>query len=116
MKMKRYYLTNEIAVDSEEAVELLDNGEVGDQRVVLFCAPDADDNGWLYYLDTNGDPVLLTEDDTAYTSGPEAWLECLGLKTDVVARAIAESPADEVSTEWALETIGVDADKYMRGL
>lgn len=107
--MERYNLTNEIAVDKNEEAELIDNGEVGDRRVTLYCAPDADDNGWLFYLGTNGDPVLLTETDTPYTSGPEAWLECLGLDVDVIAQAIAGSPADEMSTEWALETIGVDA-------
>ena len=106
-------LTNEIAVDCSQAAELLDNGETGDARVVLFCAPNADDNEWLFYLVTNGDPVLLTETDTAYTSGPAAWLETLGLDVDTVARAIAGSPADEISTEWALATIGVEPNTYL---
>jgi len=112
--MERYYLTNEIAVDVGQAEELMTNGETGDAKIALHCAPDADDNQWLFYLETNGDPVLLCELGTAPYS-PEEWIETLGVDLHAVAQAIAESPADEESTWWALETIGVDARQYMRG-
>jgi hypothetical protein len=101
-----HYLTNEIAVDAEREVTLTDNGETGDAKVSLRCAPATRGaGGWLYYLTTNGDPVLLTEED-----GVE-WIETSGLTEEQIREAIDDSPADAESKDWALDTVGGAIEK-----
>ena len=101
-----YYLTNYIAVDETEAVELLSNGRDGDQRVSLWTAPALTGaTGWLFYLRTNGDPVLLTRYETAYTPSPIDWLDTLGCAVTSVVLAIEESPANLRSRQGAIDVV-----------
>jgi len=57
--MKRYYITNTIAVDSDNEVEIGNNGENADARVALMRAPQVGGEDYFVYLQTNGDPVLV---------------------------------------------------------
>jgi hypothetical protein len=57
--MKTYYITNTIAVDSDNEIEIGDNGETADARVALMKAPQIGGDDFFVYLSTNGDPVLV---------------------------------------------------------
>ena len=96
--MNTHYLTNEIAVDPAREVKLNDNGKTGDARVTMCCAPAVlGASGWLFYLETNGDPVLLTDDAEEVA----AWIETSGLTMSQIMREIDASPADLESKRWA---------------
>lgn len=56
------YITNRIAIDTDMTREIYDNGESGDQKVTL-CQGFTEEGECHYYLETNGDPVLVTEDN-----------------------------------------------------
>jgi len=101
-----YYVTNDISVDEDRATEILSNMRDGDQRVSLWTAPALTGaRGWLFYLRTNGNPVLLTEYETAYTPSPIDWLDTLGCAVTSVVLAIEESPADLRSRQWAIDVV-----------
>lgn len=101
-----YYLTNHVAVDEDRAIEILSSLEDGDQKVSLWTAPALTGaTGWLFYLRTNGDPVMLTEHETDYTPSPIDWLDTLGCAVTSVVLAIEESPADLRSRQWAIDVV-----------
>jgi uncharacterized protein YlzI (FlbEa/FlbD family) len=61
--MNSFYITNKIAVNPDTQIKLLTNGKSGDDKVTL-CVADgigADDEAF-FYLQTNGDPILFTDD------------------------------------------------------
>ena len=55
---EKYWISKYIAVDRATERELANNGEQGDACVRLVAARD-DDGNTYYYLQTNGDPVVL---------------------------------------------------------
>lgn len=95
------HIDNDYAVKAEEVAELCDNGKTGDAKVVLCCGPRTDDNEWLFFLATNGDDVLLTDD----AEGTAAWIKASGQDVDELIYAVKSSPADEISTNWAVEQL-----------
>ena len=56
------YITNRIAIDTAMTREIYDNAESGDKRVTL-CQGFTELGECHYYLETNGDPVLVTGDN-----------------------------------------------------
>ena len=54
------YITNKISIDTDVTRKIYSNGEYGDKSVTL-CQGFTELGGCHYYLETNGDPVLITE-------------------------------------------------------
>ena len=54
------YITNKISIDTDMTREICDNGEYGDKSVTLYQGF-TESGECYYYLETNGDPVLITE-------------------------------------------------------
>lgn len=59
-KMKTKHITNHIAIDTSMTREIYDNGETGDKKVTL-CQGFTFEGECHYYLETNGDPMLITD-------------------------------------------------------
>jgi hypothetical protein len=84
--------------------QLADNGMAGDKRVTLCAAEsaDQDDAETLYYMRTNGNPVMLSDDIR------DAWdfVASSGLPVTQLARAIhADASAYAESRAWALDQL-----------
>jgi len=65
------YITKNIAIDTDMTREIYDNGETGDKKITL-CQGFTEGGECHYYLETNGDPVLITDEneyDCAMTLG-----------------------------------------------
>lgn len=61
-------ISNKVAIDTATAREIYHNGEIGDKKVALCVANryGADMSRLdhiVYYLETNGDPVLVTNNN-----------------------------------------------------
>lgn len=52
-----YAISNYVSVLSEEAEEIMSNGEQGDAKTALLAAPTVAGGHTAFYLRTNGDPV-----------------------------------------------------------
>lgn len=58
--MKKYYITNETAVDGNTITEITDNNETGDQKCTLNVANNAENDGSrIVFINTNGDPIYV---------------------------------------------------------
>ena len=99
--MENYYITNEVAVDRSTERELLNNGMDADRRV-SFCAAEDDRHDTYYYLQTNGDPVALT-DEFDQTND---FIATLGAEAEEIFDAIVnDRKGDSKSREWAMDTM-----------
>lgn len=77
--VKTKQISDKVAVYTETAEEICDNGQEGDKRISLHIARIAEFktiflNYAVGYLETNGDPILITEDNIRECS------QLLGLK------------------------------------
>lgn len=59
--MKTKYIDQNIKISLDTAQAIYSNCEAGDRRVTLMRADDMEGNDW-YYLETNGDPVVVSDD------------------------------------------------------
>ena len=97
---KKYYITNELAVDQATERELLNNGEYADARVSLVTAKDEEGSSH-YYLQTNGDPVVLLDGDVDHN---QDWIDTLGLPSKEIIAAIAADGNGE-DQAWAIQQL-----------
>ena len=98
--MKKYWITNDIAVDKDTERELANNGESADARVRLVTAKDAEGTSH-YYLQTNGDPVGLIEGDVEHN---RTFCETLGMTPDAIIQII-NADADDYDSDWPCEQL-----------
>lgn len=89
------------AVNGSSERTLIDNGKQGDSRVTLCAAAsvDPDEAETLYYLRTNGNPVMLEDDrpavwDFVYTIGVPA--------AEIIAAVAGDAVAFADSRAWAV--------------
>ena len=97
---KRYWITNDIAVDRATERELANNGKQGDARVQLVVARDADGDRH-YYLQTNGDPVALLAYDVDHN---RTFCETLGMSPDEIIQ-IVNADGDDYDTAFPCEEL-----------
>jgi hypothetical protein len=77
------YIANDISIDPTKSMLICDNGRTGDAQVALYR------NNDIYYLETNGDPVVLRE------SARELAEVCLDL--DIVPKDLLTYVVTDVS-------------------
>ena len=102
-----YCITNDLQVDRERQIIILDNGQEGDARTWLCCAPGVGPcaGQTIYYVATNGNP-------TAFLDGQENdnLAICAELRTTpaaIAAELKSRSYGDEASQEWMIDQMQI---------
>lgn len=110
----RYYITNQISVDSRFMIKLADNGpqDRNDDVVTLYAAPSIELPGHLVvFMRTSGDPSYVATFDAHNAmihfedSDGEGWVEN-HLGCQILSEFSFKPDADE---------IGYGADEWLRG-
>ena len=100
----KYWISKEIVVDRSTERELANNGEQGDARVRLVAARD-DDGNTYYYLQTNGDPVVLQMGDVDHN---RTFCETLGLSpNEIISILEVDGNGDDYDTKFPCEELRV---------
>ena len=80
--MKHQWIHNEIAVDADTVETLTSNGKSGDAKVTLCRGERVDGKGPEYWLGTNGDPMVITLEESAWSCSVDDAAEAVGVASD----------------------------------
>lgn len=82
------WITPDLEVRKAEPVS--DNGHTGDKRVALVIADRADGSGREAYLETNGGPTLIGEDEGTDRCSLDQAAEALGMDREELDALLAD--------------------------